>query len=161
MAPFIAICSAIKAANSADFRIIHFSVQTDHVHLIVEARDKLTLEWGIRGLVIRMARAINRALIRTGPVWGDRYHTHELETPREVHHAIRYVLLNHKKHGWTDHRIDDCSSAPWFTGFREPVPHTLDPPFTRAPQTWLARKGWKVHGLISLDDGPLPYRRRS
>jgi hypothetical protein len=71
------------------------------------------------------------------------------------------LLLNHKKHGWTDHRIDDCSSAPWFTGFTEPVPRTLDPPFTRAPQTWLARKGWKVHGLISLNDAPLPYPRRS
>jgi REP element-mobilizing transposase RayT len=157
MAPLLAIRSAIHAANQPSFRIIHFSVQSDHVHLIVEAHDKLTLEWGIRGLIIRMARGINRALIRTGPVWGDRYHTHELQTPREVHHAIRYVLLNHKKHGWADQPLDDCSSAPWFNGFKEPLPRTLDPPVIRAPQTWLARKGWKVHGLISLDDAPLPY----
>jgi REP-associated tyrosine transposase len=160
IAAFAPICGTLSVASRESFRVIHYSVQRDHVHLIVEADDKVSLEKGIRGLVIRMARAINRGLGRKGAVWGDRYHTRALETPIEVRYAIRYVLLNHKKHGSADRRrIDPRSSALWFDGFKEPLPRTLDPPITSPPKTWLARKGWKRHGLISLEETPLPYRR--
>ena len=90
--------NAIAAASRDDFRVLHFSVQDDHVHLIVEADDGRALCAGARGLSIRAARAINRALDRTGGVWGDRYHTRALKTPREVRNAIVYVLMNVKKH---------------------------------------------------------------
>jgi hypothetical protein len=60
---------AIRAASWEAFRVVQFSVQRDHVHLIVEA-DEAGLGSGARGLAIRLARAINRALGRRGAVWG-------------------------------------------------------------------------------------------
>src|SRR5215510_3746322 len=66
------------------FRIVHFSVQADHVHLLVEANDKASLSRGLSGAIIRLARAVNRVLGRRGSVWSDRYHSRALRTPREV-----------------------------------------------------------------------------
>jgi putative transposase len=149
---FAAVCGALARASRPAFRVVQFSVQSDHVHLVVEASDKDALSRGMRGLAIRAARAFNGAIGRSGAVWGDRYHTHELRTPREVRNAVRYVLLNFRKHAPQDRRrIDPCSSAPWFDGFREALPRALDPP-TCPPRTWLLRVGWRRHGLISVDE---------
>ena len=74
---------------------------------------------------MRITRGINDALGLKGRLWGDRYHRHDLRTPREVRNALRYVLLNVHKH----HRIigerafaDPCSSASSFDGAGR-VPH--------------------------------------
>src|SRR5689334_1198019 len=91
---FPSIERAISKASRAHFRVVEFSAQDDHVHLIVEAQDDRALSRGARGLSIRLARAINKACGRQGPVWGDRYHTHTLKTPRETRHAMVYVLMN-------------------------------------------------------------------
>ena len=61
---FPAVRSALAAASHAGFRIIQFSAQTDHLHLIIEADDRTRLSSGLRGLAIRVARAVNRALGR-------------------------------------------------------------------------------------------------
>ena len=151
-----ALEAAIGAASSDDFRVLHFSVQGDHVHLIVEAGSGRDLCAGARGLSIRLARAINRRLRRSGPVWADRYHTRALETPLEVRNGIVHVLMNVKKHHPGEHpRVDPCSSAPWFDGFRDARPAaTARAAPVRAPRTWLAIKGWRRHGLISINETP-------
>jgi putative transposase len=150
---FVAVRSALAAASSERFRIVHFSIQSDHLHAIVEAHDKEALAGGVRGLAIRLARTVNRVLGRHGPLWGDRYHARALTSPRETRNCIRYVLFNFRKHRPADsRRIDPCSSAPWFDGFREPVPRALDPP-TWQPTTWLLRTGWRrKRGPLGLDE---------
>jgi putative transposase len=154
---FGAVRAALTAASTRSFRLVHFSVQSDHLHLIVEGHDTRTLARGVLGLATRVARAVNRALGRKGRVWGDRYHARALSTPREVRNAIRYVLMNFRKHRPADrHRVDSCSSAPWFDGFKEPLPRVLDPPPTRSPATWLLRTGWRRRGLIGRDESPAP-----
>jgi putative transposase len=85
---------ALSVASKVFFRVVHFSVQTDHIHLIVEADGTLALTRGTQGLAIRCARAINRAVHRCGRVWQHRYHAHYLRSPREVRAAYVYVLLN-------------------------------------------------------------------
>jgi REP element-mobilizing transposase RayT len=158
---FDAIEHAIGKASSGAFRIVHFSVQRDHVHLIVEAHDRDALTCGMRGLAIRAALALNRSLGRRGRVWGDRYHARELRTPREVRSAIAYVLLNRQKH---DARAaggaDPCSSGAWFDGWsRRPQP-PLGPAPVATPRTWLASVGWRRAGLIGLDERPGVRPRR-
>jgi REP element-mobilizing transposase RayT len=158
---FAAVRGALARASKEDFRLTHFSVQSDHLHLIVEAAEKQALSRGMRGLVIRCALAVNRVLGRKGPVWGDRYHARALETPREVRHGIVYVVMNFKKHRPADRqRIDGCSSAPWFDGFHEPVPKSLDPPPVASSETWLGRTGWRRHGLVRLAETPKALSRR-
>ena len=80
------------------FSLVHFSVQRDHLHLIAEADDRRALSRGIQGLSIRIARAVNGHLGRTGRLFADRYHARALKTPRAAYFALRYVLLNIRKH---------------------------------------------------------------
>jgi putative transposase len=80
-------------------RLAQYSVQSNHVHMLVEAEGRASLSRGIHGLAVRMARALNRTWRRTGTVFADRYHARVLRTPREVRNALAYVLLNARKHG--------------------------------------------------------------
>jgi len=135
--------------------VVEFSVQNDHIHLIVEAHDAGVLARGVQGLAIRLARRINGALGVRGKVWGDRFHARELATPRAVRNAIVYVLMNAKKHHMRTHRgVDAFSSAPWFDGFARPVAPSGDASPVRAPRTWLAGVGWRRRGLVRLDERP-------
>jgi hypothetical protein len=159
---FEVVTGALADASNGPFRVVHFSVQGDHLHLLVEAQDKETLGRGVLGLAIRLARRINRALARKGSVWGDRYHARALATPREVRHALVYVLFNFRKHRPADRRrLDPCSSAPWFDGFRDPIPAPVDSPPTWAARTWLLGVGWRRRGLIGLDEAPDSRRPRA
>ena len=161
----------------ADFRVVHFSVQLDHLHLIVEASTKTALARGMQGLAIRIAKQINVLVGREGKVWADRFYSRALTSPRTVHHAIGYVLGNFRKHAHPGthpfrYRIDPYSSAPYFAGFVElhgfaprelapqrelPLtPRGVPPPKFDAEtpclhaNTWLAKIGWKRGGLLTL-----------
>jgi putative transposase len=136
------------------FRIVHFSVQDNHLHLIVEARDSSALSRGVQGFAVRVARRVNTLLQIRGSFWGDRFHSRELTSPRAVRNAIVYVLMNAKKHGFRIARADRLSSAMWFDGFvGHHAPHDDDPP-VRPPRTWLGATGWRRHGLVRLDERP-------
>jgi putative transposase len=79
-------------------RMVEFSIQKDHIHMVVEAENKLSLTRGMQGLKVRLARAINRALGRKGQVFAERYHERILKNPTQVRNAVEYVRHNHKKH---------------------------------------------------------------
>jgi REP element-mobilizing transposase RayT len=151
---FSALRAAFTAASHRTFRLLHFSVQRDHVHLLVEADEPQVLVRGIQGLAIRAARACNRVLGRRGAVWGDRYHARMLATPREVRNALVYVIANVKKHVPGMRGMDSRSSARWFDGWRSPNTLTTEAsPVVRA-RTWLARVGWRRYGLIGVEETP-------
>lgn len=80
------------------FRVVHFSIQGNHLHLLVEADGAASLASGMRALSIRVARGLNKMMGRSGPVFADRFHAHVLRTPAEVKNALRYVLDNHASH---------------------------------------------------------------
>jgi putative transposase len=146
--------SASPAVGEA-FRIVHFSIQDDHAHFIIEAHDTDTLSRGVRGLAIRLARAVNRAIDVRGRVWGDRYHARDLKTPLAVRNAIVYVLMNAKKHhAVIDAGVDAFSSAPWFDGFTSRVEAPDVPCPVYASRTWLGGTGWRRGGLVRFDEHP-------
>jgi REP-associated tyrosine transposase len=120
---FHALCHAFAASARSWFRVVHLSIQRDHVHLIVEADDGVALTRGMTGLAVRLARAYNHVVDRHGRVWSDRYHSRPLQTPKEVRHALAYVLLNFRKHeprATVSATIDVCSSGWWFQGWARP-----------------------------------------
>ncbi len=86
------------ACERDDFRLVHYSLQGNHAHLIVEANDADALGRGMKAVGARLARAVNQIFDRSGPVLADRYHARVLRTPREVRNAIAYVLLNARRH---------------------------------------------------------------
>jgi REP element-mobilizing transposase RayT len=160
--------AALRAAFAAGcdrngFRLIHYAVLEDHLHFVVEATGRSTLSRGVQGLLIRVARTLDRLWQRVGRVFADRYHDHILRSPREVRNALRYVLGNGKKHAaegravTVPQAIDTYTSAPWFDGFRETfVVRGLEAvvrPVTDA-HTWLLTIGWRRHGLLSVTEVP-------
>ena len=99
------------------------------------------LSRAINGLAVRLARALNRLAGRNGKVFLDRYHAHVLKTPREVRHAVRYVLENFRHHLREDVApagADPCSSAAWFDrSLNDDAP-------IASPQTWLLRNAFLI-----------------
>jgi putative transposase len=150
---FAPLRTALTRASTMTFRVLHFSVQADHLHLVVEA-ERSSLSRGVQGLAIRAAKAINRTLRRRGKVWSDRFHAHPLRTPREVRNAFVYVLANVKKHIPGTKGMDPRSSARWFDGWRRVVADPEKPSSVARARTWLARVGWRQHGLIDVEEAP-------
>jgi REP element-mobilizing transposase RayT len=144
------------------FRLTHFAILNDHLHLLAEAEDRIALARAMQGLLTRVAVGLNKLWQRRGPVFADRYHSRALTTPRAVRNALCYVLANGKKHAAagramaTPEAIDLFSSAPWFDGFLEsitvrnlPAEQPVVP-----PRTWLLSIGWRRRGLLSVHDLP-------
>jgi REP-associated tyrosine transposase len=151
------------ACERTRFRLVHYSIQADHLHLIVEASSSQDLARGMKSIGARVARAVNRVFARRGPVLADRYHRRVLRTPREVRNALAYVLLNVRKHfrqrwGYAPAaRLDAASSGRWFEGWRR-EPAGREPPGdardVARPRTWLLVAGWRRHGLIDPAEVP-------
>lgn len=153
----------IAMKRNEHFRLLHFSVQSNHLHLLAEATNKSALTRAIKGLQIRIAKALNKHLARKGQIFPDRYHARALATPREVRHAFAYVLLNARKHAHERNQLsraitafDPCSSAEYFDGWRNHAQRNssnAEAPI-KPPATWLARTGWRRHGLVSPTEIP-------
>jgi len=173
---FSAIREATLVASKVEdrFHIIHFSIQRTHIHMIVEASDRLALAKGMQVFGISAAKQINAAVPprdgkrRRGTVFADRYHAVILTSPTQVRNTLRYVLNNWRHHGehvkplrnaW---KIDPYSSAIAFDGWKERaeigtryrVPTGYDGPLVWLPKTWLLREGWRKRGLISIHETP-------
>ncbi|WP_240475413.1 hypothetical protein [Vulgatibacter incomptus] len=138
-----------RGSNRLGLRLTHYSVQGNHLHLIVEARDTQALSRGTQGLSVRIARSLNRLMGRRGKVFADRFHSHVLRTPREARNAIHYVLGNARIHARRQGRSTSAHPDPYAAGpidggassaLRSVVP----------PRTWLLRVGWRVRS----DGGP-------
>ncbi|HVZ30874.1 MAG TPA: transposase [Polyangiaceae bacterium] len=176
-AVFRAVREALAAGKERfGFRLVHFSVQRDHLHLLAEAEDRRALTRGVQGLSIRVAKSVNRELGRKGRLFADRYHARVLNTPRECWFALRYVLLNARKHERRAGRmpagfIDECSSAAWLAESSWQRPAELvfgvakcrrawaaahgsaEAPVAGA-RSWLLRSGYRRAGPIDVDAKP-------
>jgi hypothetical protein len=165
---FGALRRAIARASVDRFRVIHFSIQQDHGHFIVEGDEARRARGGMHGLAIRLALAVNRALgRRKGKVVGDRYHVRPLTTPRQMRTSMVYVLLNFRKHLNAPAVIDPRSSGPHFSGWHRcarvesadvasgVAASRGDLAATAAPTTWMATIGWRrAGGLLKLEERP-------
>jgi hypothetical protein len=167
--------AAFRRGNERkQFRLVHYSIQDDHTHLIVEASGAFALGRGMKSLASLFAFAVNRALGRTGRVLADRYHLRVLKCPRQVRNAIAYVLLNARKHAEqriqrlrrsglrnvpslrNHEEIDYASSGRWFAGWQAArIRGAASLPAVALPRTWLLRVGWRMHGLIDPNAVPV------
>jgi REP element-mobilizing transposase RayT len=125
------------------FRIVHLSIQRNHVHLLVEADNKRALSRGMQSFQISAAKHLNREVSvksvrvgtaaykramktrRRGSVFPDRFHEEIISTPRQARHALAYVLNNWRKHRedrdglastW---KVDPYSTGIRFEGWKE------------------------------------------
>jgi REP element-mobilizing transposase RayT len=157
--------SLAEGSERGDYRVVEYSLQRDHVHLVVEASGKEALAAGMKSTAARLARVVNWVFGRRGQMLDGRYHSVLLRTPRQVRNVLRYVLLNWRKHesrAASGAVLDPCSSGRWFAGWtearvaaelagRDPVGGDRE---TAPARCWLIRRGWYRHGLIGLAEAP-------
>ena len=157
------IVRSIRLAQRRAFRVVHYSIQTDHLHMLVEADDAAALANGMRGFTCRVARGLNTLWARRGSVFPERFHDRVLRSLRQVRNALRYVLNNYLKHGHPQARdgfavlADAFSSADCFDGWRELAPWSDAgrPGTSVVPGGWKLSVGWRQHyPLISATEVP-------
>ena len=128
-----------KGRARPGFRLVHFSVQSNHLHLVVEADDEVALARGMQALAIRIAKSLNQVLSRHGPVFEDHYFAEQLRKPAQVRHTLRYVFRNAEHHtGRKSPGFDSRATEMFFES--EALPD--DAPIVK-PKTWLLTIGWR------------------
>ena len=105
------------------FRLVHYAVLGNHIHLLAEANDRRALARGMKGLGVRIARRLNRVMGRRGRVLADRYHARALRTLAEVRNARNYLTTNAHHHDGLVGADPYASTAPMVY-----------------PETWLLRR---------------------
>ncbi len=166
----------LTALAKKAIRVVHVSIQRNHIHLIVEAASEQLLASGMQGLQISAARHLNRAVSvdrrlatrRTGQVFVTRYHAEIIRSPRQARHALAYVLNNWRRHredlaGVAPRRaqVDPYSSGIRFDGWRGvavpcAIPAGYQPLPVAAAASWLLTTGWRSHGPIGPREVPGP-----
>ena len=120
-------------------RVTHFSVQHNHMHLLIEADDRRAMGNGMRALLIRVARGLNRVMGARGKRFVDRYHEHILGTPTEVRNALYYVLGNRSSHLARWGRTVEQFALDKFSSIGAEA-------LVKRPRSWLLREGWTRAG---------------
>ena len=162
---FAAIRAAMRAMGAKlDFRVVHASIQKNHLHFLVEAGDRHALTRGMQAFAISLARRINVTCGRRGKVFAHRYHATTITNPLQARNALAYVLNNWRHHREDERNLrartaalDPYSTALAFDGWREATAWTA-PDFAplpaARPETWLLKIGWRHHPLISVYEVP-------
>lgn len=174
--------SKTSVAVGRAFHIVHLSIQRTHIHMIVEASDRMALARGMQAFGISAARHINAVRTRRarasgrirahekirGQVFADRYHAVLLTTPRQVRNTLAYVLNNWRKHGESNRtlkhawKVDPYSTAIQFGAWKEradrytlmTIPKGYEGLLVWLPRTWLLQQGWRRYGLIGMSERP-------
>jgi putative transposase len=125
-----------KVKERSGFRVVHFSVQHNHVHLIVEANDRRSMSNAMKALLIRVARGLNGLMDTSGARFDDRYHEHVLKTPNETRNALLYVIGNRAVHlaRWGKSPARDL----------DPFSSLAAAELITAPKSWLLVDGWRA-----------------
>jgi REP element-mobilizing transposase RayT len=174
MSAYRAIRRALRTAleHHAQFRIVHFSLQRDHIHLMCEVANKAGLTIGMRSFQIAAAKHLNRELTRKGckrrrgKVFADRYHAEAIDSIARTCNTMSYILNNWRKHGHEDGyslfdgRIDPYSSGVYFLHWKERtlpdfvIPPGYEPPELGNAHTWLLTEGVRKGRVISCFEVP-------
>jgi REP element-mobilizing transposase RayT len=124
-----ALHHAIKRARLKDLKIIHYSLEHNHVHLLAEANSDKILKTGMQAFGISFSKAINRTKKLNGTVYKHRYHFRRISSSRELKNVLHYIFSNGIKHGRTKSILDPYNSL-----IAESKLQTLYP--SRAKKIW-------------------------
>ena len=113
-----ALRHAILRARIQGLRIVHYSLEHNHVHIYAEATDNLTLAKGMKALGVSLVKKMNNYLKHKGSCYKTRYHLRILRSATEVKNVLCYILKNGIKHKRTKFIIDPYNSALVIHDFR-------------------------------------------
>jgi len=145
---FRALAPAVeKGRDRFGFRLVHYSVQGNHLHFIAEAPCADALARGMQGIAIRMAKGLNKVIGRAGKVFAARYHATVLRSPKQVRAAVGYVLNNYALHRARE-------GKPVRDGFRDSFSSTNSGVPGAEPRGWLLREGFSRAAAARTGAGP-------
>ena len=142
---------AVHRAKAKGLRINQYSIESNHIHLVAEADSNRDLKIGMQSLIASITWALRKLFRHAGEVFAKRYFLHAIKQPREMRHALKYVLFNHAKHIKAKPYTDVYSSAHSFYDAKLFQPtHTKPPSWLRSmsdalspARSWLQTVGWK------------------
>lgn len=102
---------AIKRARLKSLRVIHYTLEYNHLHLLVEADNNKHLGQSMQALGISLAKAINKYKGVKGAVYKHRYHLRKIHTARELKNVLHYIFQNGMKHKRCKSVLDLYNSA--------------------------------------------------
>jgi hypothetical protein len=106
-----ALRHAIFRARLQGLRVIHYSLEHDHIHLYAESSDNKILGKAMKALGGSLVKRINKHFLSKGRCYKTRYHLRILRSATEVKNVINYILKNGIKHRRTKSVIDPYNSA--------------------------------------------------
>ena len=144
----------MRKKNDDSFQIVHYSIQSNHIHFVSEARDRRAVTRKMQGFMVAFAKRLNKMLERAGKVWADRYYARDILGSREMKNVLSYVFHNAKKHGVIQkgaRTLDMFSSAVLFEGWDEKFLRFGFDDWPRPrPRTRMLRSWWRGHGLLKF-----------
>ena len=144
-----------KGKERDGFALLHYSIQHDHLHLMVEVKNRRKLSKGLQALGIRLAKSLNSMWRRKkGHVFAERYFALALEGWRQIWRTVRYILNNGRKHGsWNiRNQPDPFSSGRWYLPWSQlDIRRPMRSPPVMASRTIATFIPW-----IDVDDVPGP-----
>lgn len=143
-----------KVHLRGDFRVVHFSVMGNHLHLVVEANNRRAMTNGMRALLIRIAKRLNAVMGRRGRLYQDRFHERILRSRTAVQNVVRYVLENHRKHygGPANSRAPAGGEGRWAIDPFSSANVALDHPTAGPP--WVLPQSRLLQGIQLGIQGP-------
>ncbi len=147
--------AALLKAKAKGLRVLHYSIQGNHLHLLVECADNQALAAGMNSFGTSFAKAVRKKLGGKGKVFAGRYHLRVLQNPTQMKNTLAYVLLNQAKHENLIPYNDKFSSSQHFNEWKALLGRNVGPilqewrknkkplpEYLSKPKSWLASKGW-------------------
>ncbi len=106
-----ALHHAIKRARLKRLRVIHYTLEYNHLHLLVECDNHKRLGKGMQAFGISIAKAINRIKLLKGAVYKHRYHLRKITSGRDLKNVLHYIFNNGIKHKRATSIIDPYNSS--------------------------------------------------
>jgi REP element-mobilizing transposase RayT len=98
------------AAGKTDAEILAWVLMPDHAHLLVTLGTRWSLQRLVQQLKSSMAREVNRAVGRRGPLWSRAFHDHALRNEEDLRLVARYIVLNPVRAGL----VARCADYPFW-----------------------------------------------
>lgn len=86
--------------------LLDYCLTSNHVHLLIEADDRLEVSGYMRQVAGEFARGYNRRKARSNAFWGDNFHATLIESGQYLWRCLRYIELNMVRCGVVAHPRD-------------------------------------------------------
>jgi REP element-mobilizing transposase RayT len=101
---------SIMNARKMGLRVIHYSLEYDHVHLLIEAENNFILGKGMQAFGVTFSKALNRLRKIKGSVYKHRYHFRKIVGARQLKNVMNYIFSNGLKHKTSKSLINPFNS---------------------------------------------------